>query len=543
MAISATDTQVRFLSGSLANLKNVPVTDGNIYVTTDERVMHVDIGGERLRLSDIVWLQTSNDLPKEPPATSAQAFYYLEKQNILVHYGVGPSGKAQWNQVNALPDLTSLINPASKFTYTSETNGASAKLNLYDYQTNSDATPNAKVTVTSGNTATTNVSSNSTGIVVKSADTTIASTLGVSHSSTSGNSTITLTETTGGYNADGTAKAASTTSTKVDIAGSGVTTSVSGSVLTINAAPTKIVPSFDSAGALKVAYTAADGLVVNSTAVTPTIRIGKNSTTEGTFVNGVARLAGVYTAAEVDAAITAQLKTANAMVFEGTVSPTVKLPVSAPRGATYMASANGTISTTDDVVIAKNGRIGDLFIASGEEKDGVIPVVDWKYVPAGNEDIPLYTAAATNSDLTFTQEMAGIKTTMGKVLVGSGLTGAGSGTSLTINHAQKTVTTTTPTADVASNAYKLTAVSSIGYDAYGHVQSVATTTYTIPDHSVIAFTTSTSAASNKATITSSVKQASSSTAVSSAWTIESENLQVTAAGSAGVKINLTWGTF
>lgn len=539
MAISTTDTKVRFLSGTLANLKNVPITDGNIYVTTDERVMHVDIGGERLRLSDIVWVATVDDLPKTPPTTSTQAFYYIEDDNILVRYSGG-----KWNQVNALPDLTSLVSTKSNFSYANETNGASAKLNLYDYaDEKKDATPNAKVVVVSGNANTTKVSSNNSGIVINSADTTIQSALSVSHNTSSGESAITLTETTGGYNADGSAKTASTTSTKINIAGAGVTTSVAGSTLIFNATPTKIEPSFDAAGAFKIAYSAADNTLINSATVSPVIKIGKGTTTDAYFKNGVARLDGVYTAAEVDAAINAQLKTANAMVFEGTVTPDIHLPVSAPRGATYMASAEGKITTANGVTVASDAKIGDLFIAYGDEVDGTIKTVDWKYIPAGNEDIPLYTATANNSGLTITENMAGIKTNIGKVLIGNGLAGKGAGTDLTISHATKEVTKTSPTQNIESANYKLIAVSGVSHDDYGHIASVATTTYTIPDHSIISLATTTGATGNKATITTKVQQQSSSVPVTSAWTIESENLEVATSGSAGIKINLTWGTF
>lgn len=541
MAISTTDTKVRFLSGTLANLATVPVTDGNIYVTTDERVMHVDIGGQRLRLSDIVWVKTTDDLPKTPPATSAQAFYYIENDNILVRYKASSNG---WSQVNALPDLTSLVHTGSNFSYTNETNGASAKLNLLDAGTDKkDATPYAKVTVVSGNANTTKVSSNASGIVVNSADTTIKSTLGVSHNNDSGNSTITLTETTGGYNADGSVKATSTTSTQVDIVGAGVTTSVTGSTLTIDATPTKIVPSFDAAGAFKIAYTTADNTLVNSTTVSPSIKVGKNTTLDASFKNGVARLDGVYTAAEVDAAINAQLKTANAMVFEGTVTPEVKLPVSAPRGATYMASAEGTITTAGNTVVARDAKIGDLFIAYGDEVDGVIKTVDWKYIPAGDDDIPKYTATADASGLTIVEDVANTKTNIGKVLVGAGLVGSGAKSDLTISHATKDVTATSPTQNIENSSYKLIAVSGVSYDDYGHIASVATTTYTVPDHSIASFVTTTGVTGNKATITTKVQQTSSSVPVTNAWTIESENLEVATSGSAGIKINLTWGAF
>ena len=84
MAITSTNDKLRFLSGLQANLPTA-ITNGTVYVTTDEHAMYVDLGGERIRLGDFVVVDKVSSLPTTPTPHQA-ALYYAVAENILCRY-------------------------------------------------------------------------------------------------------------------------------------------------------------------------------------------------------------------------------------------------------------------------------------------------------------------------------------------------------------------------------------------------------------------------------------------------------------------------
>jgi hypothetical protein len=74
-------SMLNFKHGSYKNLFNddgsykVALNNGTIYVTTDEKAMYVDLDNTRIRLSQIITLDTY-DWQQLPPPYSTEAFYY-----------------------------------------------------------------------------------------------------------------------------------------------------------------------------------------------------------------------------------------------------------------------------------------------------------------------------------------------------------------------------------------------------------------------------------------------------------------------------------
>ena len=104
-------SMLNFKHGSYKNLFNddgsykVALNNGTIYVTTDEKAMYVDLDNTRIRLSQIITLDTY-DWQQLPPPYSTEAFYYLSDSNALLKY----TPKGEWVQINSTSELSSALN-------------------------------------------------------------------------------------------------------------------------------------------------------------------------------------------------------------------------------------------------------------------------------------------------------------------------------------------------------------------------------------------------------------------------------------------------
>lgn len=110
---------LNFKHGSYANLfkevdgvKQVPINNGTIYVTTDEKAMYVDLNDQRIRLSQIITCTYDQWVDLKPPY-STEAFYYIIDKNALLKYndGKSPAGSDQtlvegWVQINSTKALS-----------------------------------------------------------------------------------------------------------------------------------------------------------------------------------------------------------------------------------------------------------------------------------------------------------------------------------------------------------------------------------------------------------------------------------------------------
>ena len=95
-------SMLNFKYGSFAKLP-ADISNGTIYVTTDEKAMYVDLDSKRIRLSQIISLSTS-DWQKLTPPYSIEAFYYLTDSNALLKYN-----GSDWVQINSLTEITSAL--------------------------------------------------------------------------------------------------------------------------------------------------------------------------------------------------------------------------------------------------------------------------------------------------------------------------------------------------------------------------------------------------------------------------------------------------
>ena len=85
---------VLFKKGLLAGLKDAPIKEGTIYVTTDERAMYLDVDAStRIRLGDFIEVTNIAALPST--GANASALYYAAEENVLAKW----SGSA-WVQIN-----------------------------------------------------------------------------------------------------------------------------------------------------------------------------------------------------------------------------------------------------------------------------------------------------------------------------------------------------------------------------------------------------------------------------------------------------------
>lgn len=185
-----------------------------------------------------------------------------------------------------------------------------------------------------------------------------------------------------------------------------------------------------------------------------------------------------------------------------------------------------------------------MFIATGTETDGKITSnLEWKYVPAGNDDLYQYSAVASDSKFTLVQSFASEESDVGAIAIGDGLTGSANGTTLTIAHPTKTVSAKTSSASLsaANTTQTFSAISGVTYDDYGHVTAITTSTYSVANHALASITYSASAASNVATVKTVVAQESGEE-VEGSFSVQSNNLTVTASSST-VTIDLVWGEF
>ena len=550
MAIENTDAKLRFLRGLEENLPATK-TDGYVYVTTDTRAMYVDYasGGttKRIRIGDVLTVANMAALPAIAKAQDG-VLYYCIGENILCT----PKGEGEgriWQQINKQQTLTGIITDLSVSAAAETGKGIKVSTTI----TGAGGSRSGAFNIVNGSNTAVSVASNQ--IKVGAKDTTITGAL--STTAATGGATIKLTNTTGGTDASGKTLTGSADGGSVTIVGSGATVTVADNKVTIGAKPKSVANTFAADGKFTTTITDAASGTTTSTAITPTITYGSGTTSSATFNSGTATL-DIYTKAQTDSLIDNKLKTANAMTFKGTLGLTTdngtvtKLPTSASLGDTYVVVTSQSYSYRKQGATADTSqacKVGDMFIAGPGDEDGSgkLTSLCWTYVPAGDDDLPVVTAAATATGITFTSTLAGQGTTIGKVAVGSGLTGANSGTTLTVSHA--TVSTSAPTADTAVTQSKganaeYTAISDITV-SNGHVTAIKTKKLTVVDTTLSSVSYAAAAATNGATLTVTAADTKGTTK-SGAVTIKTSgesSAQVSVNADGAVVIDTIWGSF
>ena len=550
MAINVNaDAKLRFLRGLEANLPTA-MTDGYVYVTTDTRAMYVDYKNAegalaRIRIGDVLTVANIAALPTIANAKDGVLYYCLAENILCTPYGSG-AGR-DWKQINKQKTLSETIGTMT-FTAAAAADGANMTIKM----TSGGETKDASLGVAGGTNVKVGVADGK--VTVGAKDTIVTGAIAVG-AREAGGAAITLTNTTGGTAADGTALSGTAAGGTIGIVGTGAKVSQSDNVITVNGKVT-VANTFAADGAFTTKITHADNTTATSTAVTPKVKYGANGDKEAMFNSGTATL-DIYSKNEVDTAINAKLKAANAMTFKGTMGATgatvKQLPTTASLGDTYIVIDNGSYSykaVGATSATSQSCRIGDMFIAGpGEEDtDGLLRTLVWTYVPAGNDDLPIASATATTSNIIFKSTLGNETSTVGTVAVGDGMKATAAGTTFTIAHGD--VTTADPTTGTAVSqthgaTKTYTAITGVTIEN-GHVTGYETTELTVVDTALASASLTTAAvADGGATVTLNVKDTANNSKGNAITVKASGNsaAYVSAGANNTIVIDTVWGTF
>lgn len=499
---------VFFKRGTKANLPQAPLQDGAIHVTTDERAMYLDtsINGTltRIRLGDFreyTDFATIAALPATSLDTSA--LYYAAFENILCKYTGNPNAaNGGWVQINAPQTLADLVHDI--YSSASAITGGVQVTTQFRDPSDYSALLTGYLKFVSASTdklAISFTNNNGTPTLTFTPEALVRS-FSTSITTDANNAAITnlnFIHTVTGTDASG--QSVSTTETDtIPVQGSGINIYESNGVLMFEneGGISTIALAFAQNGGLRADITTTSGDTISSTPITPTIQYGTNTT--AVFANGVAVL-DVYTKSQVDAAITSQLRAANAMSFKGAVGQGVygaldDLPTTnVSNGDTYKVAADGTYATNVDAIV------GDMFIATGTEDAStgyITGTINWVYIPSGNDDGANGLSLIYNSTSGKIELVDNNGAIAGSIAAGAGLSLASVSGQPTISHSNVTRTNTTGTAKTQQSGsgsdLEFDVVTGITTNEQGHVTGVETTHVTIEDEynavSSVAFSSS-----------------------------------------------------
>lgn len=202
-----------------------------------------------------------------------------------------------------------------------------------------------------------------------------------------------------------------------------------------------------------------------------------------------------YKKAEIDA----KFKDLNALTFKGGVEPeNGEISLSLPLPTQNVKSGDVYIVTGEGLYKGINAKIGDLFIASGEEAadSGFISgdQITWTYIPSGDETIYTYSLSVDNEQNSIV--LIDNSNTKNHVIfdgddeISITMNGNDGSNNVTITHAEhkaEVVSSTTNTDLNAETAF--TVVTGVTVNDYGHVTQYDTTTFQMPGNNTLAFNT------------------------------------------------------
>lgn len=516
--------------------------DGTFYLTTDTNRLYVcNAKNELVELNQSInTVPTLGDLPSGTSGAQKGQYYYVSGSNVLAYYD-----GTQWKQ----------INPDTKLTAKEQHNTGAAITDGYKISTRVEDTigNESKGNFSIKGSDAITVTGTGTEITVDAHDTKYTlDTESTTHNSKAAAKIVLDSDVTG-----------ETAQEVLFVGGDNVTIDVvkdgNNTVgVKINAAQddgmfnTGVSEAFDANGKHTTTVTDGNG-PITSTGVTPTITYGNGKS--AVFANGTAAL-DVYDKAQVDGLISM----ADAMHYMGTVSSsdaTTKLDIkNAQNGDTYKASTyinNGTVVA----------QIGDLIIAKGTEGDnGKLTTGVWEVIPSGDSQVVNVTANATTHQITIEDNAAGSSGNLGSIkLVDGGenikLTSTASdGKNLvtTIAHdtagtAKATLTgSTTDVTQTEQTSKEFEAITSLSYDANGHIVSANKTKLTVVDthNELTAINVTSTGGASDDTIGTAVEVTTqvvmSDGNKSGKFKLDSDTLRLKQ-NSATVSIDMVWGSF
>lgn len=501
--------------------------DGCFYLTTDTNRLYVGQGTSMVELNkSITEVAQVEDLPKSGVADGQ--FYYATKENVLCIYK-----DSKWVQINPDTDTNDTIEVTGM---TVTTSGAENAVEV-------KGTISQKKTAKDGSVVTGPKDVSVTGPKVTGA---------AGAKVTQADNTITVTGDT--YSK---AEAAQETEGQITLKsalgqadvvvakqGTNVTIEKDGTIKSKNT-----VIKATTAEEEKVTATVGGEFVIstldtdNNTStrrITPKIKLADE---EGVIVfnQDVATLP-VYSKDAIDK----KLNGLDAMTYKGTVGTggtSTALPTTGVKaGDTYLVVGSQAVTGS-----GKNGKAGDLFIATGTETNGVIPAdgITWTYVPSGDDSQidTTYTVEATENLLTIKDSNLNVIGTIAynkdKDIIG---TPGADGKSITVAH--KDISRVDPAvASAEGKVTSVTAVTEVTTSATGHVTAVKKTKFDLQDlDTTYTLSGENSVAENKSTFKVALKDKANNDAGSATFEVESQNLTLSSKTN-GIGIDLVWGTF
>lgn len=93
----------------LKNTMPEAIVNGNLYVTTDERGLYVDLDSKRIHISDLVQLTRAEFAALTAETVVASALYYVVDANALYKFTGVVDGKLAWNHINSVAGVSELL--------------------------------------------------------------------------------------------------------------------------------------------------------------------------------------------------------------------------------------------------------------------------------------------------------------------------------------------------------------------------------------------------------------------------------------------------
>lgn len=544
---------------------------GAFYLTTDTNRLYVcnTDGGSLIELNQSI--TTVASISALPTTNVAEGqYYYAKKENVLAYWD-----GSVWNQIN--PDAT-LVDKEEHNEVYDEVGATVVKTTIEDTEKHTTIGTVKFV----GEDAVTTKADDDNKVIITAHDTSYeigseqeVKTIGGKATSTA---KITLTPDENSSAEGSSINVFGGTNITVENTEDGVKISAADAANMYN---TDVTHGYGADGSHTVIVTDGDG-ELESNAITPTIKYGKNGTEAKVFVGGAdvttpTATLDVYTIDEVDSLISM----ADAMHYKGTVdqdTAAAKLSFAeAQKGDTWKAASDIEVST-----LGISAKVGDLIIANGTEVDGSLKdSIDavWEVIPSGDSQV---IGATIESDTNFhsfiiEDNADGANGTIGAIeFYDDGTNGnititstateatASSGPvlELTVSHGKANERTAEGVAhkeanDVAQqplNSAEFTAVTTLIYDENGHIVNAETGTFTVTDthnqlktneYETFGGAPATAANDNAligvdVTVTNVIT--SDDEEIDGSFTIASDTLKL-AQNSGTVSIDIIWGSF
>lgn len=123
----------------LKNTMPQEIVNGNLYVTTDERGLYVDLDSKRIHISDLVQLTRAEFAALTADTVVASALYYVVDANALYKFTGVVDSNLTWNHINSVAGVSELLGKADDAANASGSAFARIAQNVSDITANATA--------------------------------------------------------------------------------------------------------------------------------------------------------------------------------------------------------------------------------------------------------------------------------------------------------------------------------------------------------------------------------------------------------------------